>query len=181
MKAIAYQLTTKSIFSALMILMMAVALFIIFTPAVRQASSLQEAVGRRAVNPEDIWPVFRIGLLGGLLVLQIPLWLCAVFFAIGARVGEGRNLGDRAKGWFWAASLLLAAGGFVYFILTPQSNPRFWDFSSLRFLPVVLSGFPAGVLCSTTGRDYRWTTILPYAAAFFWLLVYIANCKPGMV
>jgi hypothetical protein len=113
---------------------------------------------------------------------MLPVWISIGLLILGSECANEKQFGSSIKAWLWIFCLVLAAGGFCFFLASRQRDPQeIWGLSPLRFIPLVLSGFPAGMLASVTHREMRWTTILPSTIAFFTAFCYIAGSKPSLV
>jgi len=141
---------------------------------------VSEGKERRAVV--DIWHEEPIGVVWAVAIILLPVWLSIGFLILGSECMGERQFSPALKAWLWVLCLILAAGGFCFFVVSRQHNPQeLWGLSPLRFIPLVLFGFPAGMLASVTHREMRWTTILPSTIAFFVAFCYIAGSKPSLV
>jgi hypothetical protein len=170
--------------ASLMLVCLHMAVIVIFCPG-RSGSAVKalvrEEAERRAVA-EFPWDEGCIGLLWAAAIVQLPAWLALWFFMFGTQCASERALPARAKAWLWTALTVLTLGGLAFFIAAQQENPQdIWGLSPVRFVPLVFSGFPAGMLANATHHGMRWATILPSTLAFFLVFVYIAASTPSLV
>jgi hypothetical protein len=167
-----------------MLVCLHMALVVMFCPP-RPGSALKtlvsEGVERRAVA--DIpWDEGCIGLLWAAAIVQLPAWLAVWFFMFGSQCASERALRPRARAWLWTALIVMTIGGVAFFIAAQQENPQeLWGLSPVRFVPLVFSGFPAGMLAHAARRGMRWAAVVPSMLAFFLVFIYISASTPSLV
>ncbi len=169
---------------SLMLVCLHMAVMVIFCPP-RPGSAVRalvgEGAGRRAVSELQL-DEECIGLLWSAAVVLLPAWLAVWFFMFGSQCAAERALRPRARAWLWTALLVMTLGGVAFFVAAQQENPQeVWGLSPVRFVPLVFSGFPAGMLANTPRCGTRWAAVLPSTLAFFLIFVYIAGSTPGLV
>lgn len=181
MKAMKYNLVARSSVSALLLAMLGVSIFIVCTPVVKEVVSLQgEADCRRAISEEEIWGWQPVGVFNAFCLLLLPLWMSAGMLILGGIVIGEKKPGYFAKSCLVACCVILAVAGVALFISTPECDLNIWGLSILRFLPLMLSAFPAGILSCTVSRKIRWLPVIPTIVGYFILLFYIANCTSSI-
>jgi hypothetical protein len=172
---------SRAAVSAATVLMLAVALVILCSPAVQQVAGLQESSARRAVS-EEVLSYEIIGPLWAAVFVQIPLWITVGFYLLGSELGAKVRSCARWQPVLWALCIALAVGGILFFQFTRQRNlSACWGPSPLRFAPLMLCGLTAGIVSSTAHHKDRWATALPWLIGFFVIFLIISGSKPYLV
>ena len=167
--------------ASLMLVCLHMVLIVMFCPP-RPGSAVKALVGAETAHRAAQWEGESIGLLWSAAVVMLPVWLAVWFFMFGSQCATERALRPLARAWLWTALIVMTLGGFLFFLAAQQENPQeVWGLSPIRFVPLVLSGFPAGMLANVPRRKTRWAAILPSALSFFLVFVYIAISTPSQV
>lgn len=170
--------------ASLMLVCLHMAVMVIFCPP-RPGSAVRALVGEGATRPavpEVQWDGECIGLLWSAAIVLLPAWLAVWFFMFGLQCASEWTLRPRTRALLWTALTVMTLGGLLFFIAAQQENPQeIWGLSPVRFVPLVFSGFPAGMLAHAARRGMRWATILPSTLAFFLVFVYISASTPSLV
>lgn len=179
MKAAVCRITAKSGLSAVTILMIAVAVLILVSPAVEQAASLQEAAERRAVADTFHWP--PIGPFWGFLFVQIPLWLSLGAFLAGVELGERKPPVSKAAVSLCVTCWIVAALGVALFLMTREKYAGICGPALYRYVPIMVSAFLSGMLSCAREVSERWAGIVPPFLAFFIVFLVLSSSTPELL